>query len=86
MNHKLFGPFLQNWAEKRIFPTAGKWAMFITMDCSLIIIWLTTQNWKAVAGTGLLMFLVAIWAWRFPGSDEEWQARKESGKKVGWFK
>ena len=39
MNHKLFGPFLNNWAEKRIFPTYGKWAMIITMDISLIILW-----------------------------------------------
>jgi uncharacterized membrane protein YbaN (DUF454 family) len=86
MNHRLFGPFLRNWGEKRVFPTAGKWAMFITMDCSLLIVWLTTKNWKAVAGMGVVMFLVAAWAWKFPGSLEEWQRRKDSGEKIGWFK
>ena len=85
-NHKLFGPFLTNWGQKRVFPTKAKWAMFITMDCSLIIIWFTTGNWKAVAGTGLVMMLVAIWAWRYPGSVEEWKRRVEARKKIGWFK
>jgi uncharacterized membrane protein YbaN (DUF454 family) len=86
MNHKLFGPFLRNWGEKRVFPTVGKWAMFLTMDCSLLIIWFTTYNWKAVAGIGIVMFLVGVWAWRFPGSLDEWQRRKDSGKKIGWLK
>jgi uncharacterized membrane protein YbaN (DUF454 family) len=85
-NHKLFGPFLTNWGQKRVFPTKAKWAMFITMDCSLIIIWLTTGNWKAVVGTGAVMMLVAIWAWRYPGSVEEWKRRVEEKRKIGWFK
>lgn len=86
MNHKLFGPFLRNWGEKRVFPTKAKWAMFITMDISLIMIWVTTQNWKAVVGTGIFMMLCAVWAWRYPGSVEEWQNRVSKGLKVGWFK
>ncbi len=86
MNHKLFGPFLRNWGEKRVFPTKAKWAMFITMDVSLIIIWVTTQNWKAVAGTAIFMALCAVWAWRYPGSVEEWKRRVDNGLKVGWFK
>ena len=86
MNHKLFGPFLRNWAEKRVFPTYGKWAMVITMDVSLIILWFTTQNWKLVLGVGLGMALCALWALRFPSTPEEYDARKAAGKKIGWFK
>lgn len=86
MNHKLFGPFLRNWSEKRVFPIAGKWAMVATMDVSLIILWFTTHNWKLVAGVGLGMALCAIWAWRYPGSVEEYDKRKADGVKVGWFK
>lgn len=78
MNHKWFGPFLSNWQEKRIFPTKAKWAMIITMDTSLIILWLTTHNWKLVAGTAIVMALVAIWALRYPGSLEAWQERQRS--------
>lgn len=86
MNHKLFGPFLRNWSEKRVFPKTGKWAMFITMDISLIIIWFTTYNWKLTAGVGVLMMLTAIWAWRYPETPEEFDLRKENGQKIGWIK
>lgn len=86
MNHRLFGPFLRNWSERRVFPTKGKWAMFITMDISLIILWVTTGNWKLVISVGIMMLLVSIWAFRFPGSVEEWQKRKDEGKKIGWLR
>ena len=86
MNHKLFGPFLRNWSEKRVFPKYGKWAMFVTMDVSLVIVWFTTYNWKLTAGLGLMMMLVAIWAWRFPETPEEHDQRIEQGKKIGWLK
>jgi hypothetical protein len=32
------------------------------------------------------MVLVAIWAWRFPGTDEEHTKRTKLGKKIGWIK
>jgi uncharacterized membrane protein YbaN (DUF454 family) len=86
MNHKLFGPFLRNWSEKRVFPTKGKWAMVITMDCSLIILWFTTGNYWLVLGIAAMMVLVVIWALRFPGSVDEWHKRKSEGRKIGWLK
>jgi len=30
--------------------------------------------------------LVAVWAWRFPGSVEEHQRRVDTGARIGWFK
>lgn len=86
MNHKLFGPFLQNWSQKRVFPMYGKWAMVATMDISLIVLWFTTQNWKLVLGIGLGMLACGIWAWRYPSSVEEYENRKQQGKKIGWIK
>ena len=77
MNHRLFGPFLLNWKEKRIFPTKAKWAMVLTMDSSLVILWFTTHNWKAVLGLGIAMMLVAIWALRYPGSVEDWEKQQK---------
>ena len=32
------------------------------------------------------MALVAIWAWRFPGSVAEHEKRTKLGKKIGWLK
>ena len=86
MNHKLFGPFLRGWSEKRVFPTKGKYLMLVTMASSLIIMWFTTGNIKAIIWTGGFMVLVAIWAWRYPGSVEEQKRRKKAGEKIAWLK
>lgn len=85
-NHKLFGPFLIGWQEKRIFPQKFKYFMLVTMSTSLLVMWFTTGNIKAVIGTGVFMLLVAIWAWRYPNSAEEYQRRVDAGKRVAWLK
>jgi uncharacterized protein len=85
-NHKLFGPFLTGWSDKRIFPTKFKYFMVVTMCSSLTIMWFTTGNLNAIYWTGAFMALVAIWAWRFPGSEAEHQARKDAGKRIAWLK
>ena len=85
-NHKYFGPFLTTWVQKKVFPTKGKYLMLLVMASSLAFLWFTTENIKAVAWSGGFMALVAIWAWRFPGSVEEHASRVEQGKKIGWIK
>lgn len=86
MNHKLFGPFLTNWKDKKIYPSKAKWIMFVAMDLSLIFLWYTTQNWKLVVGVSLFMAFWMVWAIRYPGSIDEWKRRKEAGERIGWFK
>lgn len=85
-NHKYFGPFLTNWVQKRVFPTKGKYAMVLVMASSLAFLWFSTGNIKAVLWSGGFMALVAIWAWRFPGTVEEHSNRIAQGKKIGWLK
>jgi len=85
-NHKYFGPFLTNWVEKRVFPTKGKYAMVLVMASSLAFLYFSTGNLKAFAWSGIFMALVAIWAWRFPGSVEEHTKRTKKGHKIGWIK
>ena len=85
-NHKLFGPFLIGWQEKRIFPTKLKYLMLVTMSSSIAVMWFTTGNIKAVLWTGAFMVLVAIWGWRYPGSEEVYQQRKAAGKRIAWLK
>lgn len=80
MNHKLFGSFLRNWRDKKIFPTKVKWAMFIMMDISLITIWLTTGNWMLVMGVAAMMAAVLFWAYRLPGSVEQWEQSQRRSK------
>ena len=85
-NHKYFGPFLTNWVQKKVFPTKGKYLMLAVMASSLIFLWFTTENIKALMWSGGFMALVAIWAWRFPGSVAEQERRVKAGEKVAWLK
>ena len=85
-NHKYFGPFLTNWVQKKVFSTKGKYLMIIVMASSLAFLWFTTENIKAALWSGGFMALVAIWAWRYPGSVAEQERRVEAGEKVAWLK
>lgn len=85
-NHKLFGPFLTNWGEKRVFPTKMKFFMLFMMSTSLTIMYFTHVKPIGIISTACFMALVAIWAWRFPGSVEEHDRRKNTGEKIGWLK
>jgi len=84
--HPWFGEFLTNWTQKQVFPTKGKYAMIIVMSSSLAFLWFTTYNVNAFLWSGSFMLLVAIWAWRFPGSLVEYNRRKDNGEKIGWIK
>jgi uncharacterized membrane protein YbaN (DUF454 family) len=85
-SHPLFGEFLTNWEEKRIFPTNMKYVMVLMMTSTVIITHLVTGNIFAVFYSSTAMILVAIWAWRFPGSNEEHQRRIDAGKRIAWLK
>ena len=60
--------------------------MIATMTTSVAFIWFSTGNIKAVLWSGGFMVLVAVWAWRYPGSEEIHQSRKDAGKRVAWLK
>lgn len=85
-NHRVFGPFLTGWQEKRIFPTKAKYLMIATMSVSLLTLWFTTGNIIAVAWLAVFMLLCVIWGWRYPGSDEEYQSRVKEGRRIAWLK
>jgi uncharacterized membrane protein YbaN (DUF454 family) len=86
LNHKLFGPFIKDWSDGRVYPAKIKWIMFLSMDASLVILWFATQNWKAVAGMSVFFALILLWASRYPSTKEESDRRKAAGEKIGWFK
>jgi uncharacterized membrane protein YbaN (DUF454 family) len=84
-NHKLFGPFLTNWNEKRVFPHKMKFFMLAMMSSSLIIMWFTGVKPIGIVSTAVFMAIVAVWAWRWPGSVAEYETRIAEGRKIGWF-
>ena len=59
--------------------------MLITMSVSLIIMWFTGVKPIGILSTAVFMALVAVWAWRFPGSVDEYEKRIAGGRKIGWF-
>jgi uncharacterized protein len=85
-NHKIFGPFLTNWNEKRVFPQKMKYFMIAMMSLSLILMYTGGIKPIGVISTAVFMLLVAIWAWRYPSSVAEYDRRRLSGEKIGWFK
>lgn len=84
-NHKLFGPFLTNWGEKRVFPQKMKYFMLGMMSLSLILMYTGGVKPIGIISTAIFMALVAIWAWRYPSSVAEHDKRIAEGRKVGWF-
>jgi uncharacterized protein len=86
INHRLFGSVIRDWGEGRVFPKYAKLAMFLSMDGSLIIMWFTTHNVRAVIAMAIFFALILIWASRYPGSRAEADRRRAAGEKLGWFK
>lgn len=84
-NHKHFGPFLLNWETKRVFPQRAKYAMIAVMSSSLVIMFFFVPL-KGVIYSGIMMLLVAIWAWRYPSTTDEYYRRRDNGEKIGWIK
>ena len=84
-NHKLFGPFLTNWGEKRVFPQKMKYFMLGMMSLSLVLMTLGSVPLRGVIATAIFMACVAVWAWRYPSSVEEHDNRIAEGRKIGWF-
>ncbi len=85
MNHRIFGPFITNWNQKRVFPLKLKFFMLASMCVSLILMYSGGVAVRGIAYTAVFMALVAIWAWRFPSTVEEYDLRIEQGRKIGWF-
>ena len=84
-NHKLFGPFLTNWNEKRVFPQKMKYLMLGMMSLSLCIMFFTGVKLIGIISTAIFMGFVACWAWRYPSSVAEYDARIADGRILGWF-
>lgn len=85
-NHKIFGPFLTNWNEKRVFPQKLRYLMLFMMSLSLVLMYTGGVKPIGIISTAIFMALVATWAWRYPNSVEEHDRRKQEGKKIGWLK
>ena len=84
--HPVFGSYVRNWTEKRVYPTKAKYMMLVC--CLFSFAWIVYLQLKlaAIIGIGLFMLFWLVWAWRYPGSVEEYDSRVAGGRKIGWFK
>jgi uncharacterized protein len=83
--HKIFGKYLTNWEQKRIYPNRGRIMMVVVMSISLVSMYFTVP--LRVVGYALFTFsLIVIWAFRYPGSEAEYDKRVKEGKRIGWLK
>lgn len=84
--HPTFGPYIQDWSNKRIYPTRAKYIMLSC--CAASYAWLLYIQLKPIALIGIAAFMLfwLVWAWRYPGSHEEYDRRVQEGKKIGWLK
>jgi uncharacterized membrane protein YbaN (DUF454 family) len=83
--HKVFGKYLNNWEQKRVYPNKGRWMMVGVMLISLVSMILTLPL-KIPIYAGITFLIIIIWAFRYPGSVEEYDKRVREGKKIGWKK
>lgn len=85
-NHPVFGRYVRDWTQKRIYPTRAKYIMLAC--CSLSYAWLLYLALKPIALVSIALFMLfwLVWAWRYPGSEEEYDLRIANSKKIGWLK
>jgi uncharacterized membrane protein YbaN (DUF454 family) len=83
--HKVFGKYLNNWEQKRVYPNKGRWMMVGVMTISLVSMILTLPI-KIPIYAGITFLIIIIWAFRYPGSVEEHDRRVKNGEKIGWRK
>ena len=85
-NHPKFGPYIQDWSTKRIYPTRAKFVMLTC--CAASYAWLVYIALKPAALVGIALFMIfwLVWAWRYPGSHAEYDRRVAAGERIGWLK
>ena len=83
--HPLLGKYLNNWEQKRVYPNRGRWMMVVVMLISLITM-IFTLPIKVPIYASITFLIIIVWAFRYPGSVEEYDRRIKEGKKIGWIK
>lgn len=85
-DHPVFGRYVRDWTQKRIYPTRAKYIMLAC--CALSYAWLLYLALKPIALVSIALFMLfwLVWAWRYPGSEEEYDLRIANNKKIGWLK
>lgn len=66
LNHKRFGPILQNWESHRVVPRKAKILMVIFQFFAVIMFHFSIQNIYLTGILAIILIVVARWVLTFP--------------------
>ena len=71
LNHKKFGPILNNWQQHKVVPRRAKILMVILMSLASILFYYSLQNLYLTIGLVIILVLVAIYVISLPSKIPE---------------
>ena len=71
LNHKRFGPILNNWQEHKVVPRRAKMLMVILMTLAVILFYYSLQSLILTIGLIIILVSVAIYVLSLPSKIPE---------------
>ena len=71
LNHKRFGPILNNWQQHKVVPRRAKILMVVLMSLASILFYYSLQNLYLTIGLVIILVLVAIYVISLPSKISE---------------
>ena len=71
LNHKRFGPILQNWESHKVVPKNAKITMVVLQILAVIILYWSTKSMLYAGMLAILLIFVAIYVISLPSSVPE---------------
>jgi len=68
LNHKKFGPILQNWESHKVVPRKAKIVMVILQIAAVVILHYSLNNIIITIGVAILLICVALYVISLPSS------------------
>jgi len=71
LNHKRFGPILNNWQKHKVVPRRAKILMVVLMSSAVILFYYSSQSLMLTIGLIIILVLVAIYVISLPSKIPE---------------
>ena len=71
LNHKRFGPILNNWQEHKVVPRRAKILMVVLMSLAVILFYYSSQSLILTIGLIIILVSVAIYVISIPSKIPE---------------
>ena len=71
LNHKRFGPILNNWQQHKVVPRRAKILMVVLMSLAVVLFYYSLQNLYLTIGLIIILVSVAIYVISLPSKVPE---------------